>query len=244
MGLALVIFVMQYQKRMVQQNEELKDKEALHQKKMLSATIESQEKERSRIASNLHDSLGAQLSTVRLNVLMHGQKHSESLEFAENVAELLADTIQEMRKISHDLLPGALESYGLLSAWKELIHQIDDATPLRTNLRSEGTVFRMSGDRELALYRISQELINNTIKHAKAQHIHLSIAWGEEQLSMVYEDDGQGFDTEENNAGLGMYTLQSRAQSLGGELTMVSHPGAGMKCTVTIPSTAPLTDIK
>ena len=235
MGLALVLFVMQYQRRMVQQAEDLKEKEAQHQKKMLQATIESQEKERYRIASNLHDGLGAHLSTIRLNMLMYSEEHEGTKEFAENMAEMLSESIQQVREISHDLLPGALKTYGLISAWKEFFRKVDEGSHLTITLQDEGVPQRLPDAHELALYRVTQELVNNTLKHANASTISLTAKWLETGLQLIYADNGVGFKSEQLSYGLGMYTMQSRLQALQGSLEVETSPGKGFNCTIYIP---------
>lgn len=236
LGLALVLYVMQYQKRMMQQNDELQLQEAAHQKVLLEASINSQEQERQRIASHLHDSLGAHLSTVRLSLLMHSEEAPDAKVFLEDAAELLSEGIQIVREISHDLLPGALRSYGLSAAWKELTTQLTERTPLTANFIEVGMPQRLEEQHELALYRITQELINNTLKHAQATTIHLHTAWTSEALAITYRDNGIGFDVNQQRTGLGMYTLESRAQMLNASLS-ISSSSEGTHVKLTVPLT-------
>lgn len=235
MGLALVLYVMQYQKRMMQQAEELKEKETIHQEKLLKATIESQEKERSRIAGHLHDGLGALLSTIRLNVLLYGQEHEASKVFSEETAELLSNSIREVREISHDLLPGTLKNYGLMVAWKELFKQVSRYPAIEVSLEETGKTQRLSNNMELALYRVSQELLNNSLRHAKASKIALQVFWQEKELRLTYTDDGIGFEPEKAVGGLGLYNMQSRTQSLGGSILIDSEPGKGVEVSLCVP---------
>lgn len=244
MGLALVLFVTRYQQRLISQSEELKLQEAQHQEVLLKATIDSQEKERTRMAGELHDGLGAHLSTVRLNVLMHGQEHPESQEFTENVAEMLFQGIGMVREISHDLLPRALESYGLMPALSELMGNVSHGTALQAEVNCSGTPSRLSGDRELALYRITQELVSNTLRHAQAEHLHLDLDWKDDVLIMKYRDDGVGFDMHDEQRGLGMYNIESRIHSLSGHVKVSSEIGSGMRCRVEVPLSKPLNTAK
>ena len=229
MGLVLVIFVNRYQRRMVEQDEDLKNKEIEFQKTLLKATLESQEKERFRIASNLHDGLGALLSSIRLKVLMYEEGSEEVKKFTEDTAELLSEGIQEVRNISHDLLPGSLSSYGLTPALKELFNKI---TSPETQLEVIGEPKRLDPQSELAFYRIVQELVNNSLKHSQANIIRLSVVWEPTQLKLSYSDDGVGFDPEVMSGGLGRYNMESRMRSVDGEITLNSSVGKGMSCEI------------
>lgn len=236
MGLALVVYVVQYQKRMMQQADDIKSRDEKYQEELIKALVEGQEKERTRIAGSLHDGLGAQLSTIRLNVLLHGEEQLASKDFAENVAEMLSETIDEVRNISHALLPGALKMYGLDAALKELSNKVNQSSGLKMALHSS-PVERMNEDLELALYRLCQELVNNTLKHARAKHISLHLKDEEAGLNLVYEDDGIGFDSKHIKNGLGMYTLHSRLDAFKGSIEIESSPGKGMKCIMNVPKT-------
>lgn len=235
MGLALVLYVVQYQKRMMRQNDEMKNKDAQYQEQLLQAIIDGQENERTRIASNLHDSLGASLSTIRLSVLMHGEEAAASKGFAEEVASLLSESIQEVRNISHNLLPGALKAYGLGSALQDLCDKLEESTSIKVEMALSAGLPRLPEKDELALFRIFQELINNTLKHAGASHIHIAIEATEGALVMKYSDNGKGFNAEEASSGLGMFTISSRLQSLQGNVDFDQKTLKGMACTITVP---------
>jgi len=235
MGLALVLYVVQYQKRMMKQNDEMKTRDAEYQEQLLQAIIDGQEKERTRIASNLHDSLGASLSTIRLSVLMHGEEAVESKTFTEEVASLLSESIQEVRNISHNLLPGTLKTYGLGSALQDLCNKVEESTSIKVEMSPSAKIPRLPEKDELALFRIFQELINNTLKHAKATRIQITIEAGEHDLIMKYTDDGKGFNAEEATNGLGMFTISSRLQSLHGQVQFNEGTLQGMACSITVP---------
>ncbi|MGD1848971.1 MAG: sensor histidine kinase [Salibacteraceae bacterium] len=235
LGLALVLYVMQYQKRMMQQGQAMQAAEVRHQETLLSASIDSQEAERSRIACTLHDGLGPSLASIRLRLLMHGQEHPNQQLFLEDLSELISENIQQLREISHDLLPGVLKSYGLQAALKELLQQVDQSTSTNTLLNTTGEAIQLSETQELAIYRIHQELVNNTLKHAKASRIELRIAWEATQLTLLYQDNGIGFELEKQHVGLGQYSMESRARALGGNLELTSQPGQGMQCQLQVP---------
>lgn len=238
MGLALVLFIMQYQKKTISQSEELQNSKVNHQKQMLDATIQSQESERKRIASNLHDSLGAQLSTIRLFMLMQGEEKKELKEFADESAEMLLESIQEVRGIAQDLLPGALKYGGLVSACTQFFNAIEKSTPIQLNAQFDGDVIRLSEKNELSVFRVIQELVNNTLKHAEASVIDLNVNFQGSMLLITYKDNGVGLPENRMHQGLGLLNIESRIQSLKGDYTVHSHPGKGVEFVIEIPLTA------
>ena len=211
--LALVIFVVQYQKRVMHQNATIQKQALKHQEVLLKATLNSQEKERARIARNLHDGLGAALSALRLQLLLHAEEKKEDEDFLEEVADNLSGCIQNVRAISHDLLPSTLKSYGLQAAWKELFKSLNQSNAVQAQLEVVGTPTFMDDERSLNLFRVTQELVNNSLKHGQVKTIRLTVEWQAETLLVSYTDDGIGFDKQVVQKGLGMYNLQSRAPS-------------------------------
>lgn len=237
MGLSLVLFIMQYQKKTILQSEELQNSKVNHQKQMLDAAIQSQESERSRIASNLHDSLGAHLSTIRLFMLMQGEEKSELKGFADESAEMLLESIQEVRAIAQGLLPGALKYGGLISACTQFFQSIERSTPIKLNAQFNGEVIQLSEKSELSVYRVIQELVNNTIKHAEASVIEVNLNFQDSKLRVTYKDNGVGLPENINNLGLGLYNIESRVQSLKAEYAVNSNPGKGVEFVIEIPLT-------
>jgi signal transduction histidine kinase len=237
MGLSLVLFIMQYQKKTIIQSEELENSKVNHQKQMLDATIQSQEAERRRIASNLHDSLGAQLSTVRLFMLMQGEEKKELKAFADESAEMLLESIQEVREIAQDLLPSALKYGGLVSASTQFFNSIEKSTSIQLNAQVNGDIIRLSEKNELSVFRVIQELVNNTLKHAKASVIDVDLNFQDSKLLVTYKDNGVGLQNNVNNEGLGLFNIESRIQSLKGEYSVNSNPGKGVEFAIEIPLT-------
>lgn len=239
LGLALVFYVTRYQKQMMKQSDELKDKEGEYQQRLIEALIEGQENERTRIASNLHDGLGASLSSIRLSVLMYGEEYpgptGSGKQFSDDVAELLSDVIQEVRSISHNLLPDALMFHGLTVALNELAKTVSKSKTIAMDLRSLDKYQRLAEKTELALFRICQELVNNTLKHAYADHICLELRWTDDDLILNYSDDGIGFLPHQHHTGLGMHTIDSRVKSIGGRVTFHEKVERGMSCDIQVP---------
>lgn len=149
----IIFFVLVYQKRLIRQQMHLQALEAQHQRKLLAASIDTQEKERRRIARDLHDEIGAMLSTLKLQIGQFKRQMKEeprALAFSEQTQEILTETIQQVRQISHDLLPPLLERFGLSAALKGLLERIDAEGELQTSFQIVGKELRLPTNQELA----------------------------------------------------------------------------------------------
>ncbi len=209
----------------------------------MTSMMSGQEKERERIAKDLHDSLGGMLSTAKLQLEKMRAISGDSLQSREitKTQNLLDETIKEVRNISRDLQPDALLRFGLVAAVNDLVN--------RTKDRREPIVFfqHFGLDEEpplpqgvsLHLYRIIQELLNNTLKHALAKEVLIQITRNEKDLIILVEDDGIGFDPMRAGKGMGMSNIQSRVHFLKGEVSVQSSPGEGSTTVVTIPVITP-----
>ncbi len=200
------------------------------QKEILLNTISAQEKERKRIARDLHDEVGAMLSVVKLNV---GQieKKSDSGKAKILAAETklyLDEVITQVRRISRDLLPPSLEKLGLSFAIQELANWINKSGEINIDYWNVGEPLRFDIKKELAVFRIVQEVVNNALKHADARQINVSTRFSNLSLTVVVYDNGRGFDLNEKLAtGLGLKNLESRSDILNAKFKLKSIPGKG-----------------
>lgn len=210
----VIVFVV-YQRRMIAQDHEKQKLEIKHQKKLLQAVIESQEAERKRIAHDLHDEIGALLTTSRLYFNQLGlNSQEERTKMVSSKMNLLFDEMMiNIRRISHDLRPVVLENLGLLDAIENFRHRLAE-THVGFNFIHQLT-FILAPEAELMLYRIIQELISNTLKHAGASRIDLLLDVKGDQLKLNYSDDGIGFLPSKNTTGLGLKSMESRLSLLG-----------------------------
>ncbi|MFK8163574.1 MAG: sensor histidine kinase [Lewinella sp.] len=214
-----------------------KKEEKSHQKDLLTAAVEVQETERRRIASDLHDDIGSLLSATRLYLrqLTPDATAERATEIKDQALSILDEMIQNTRRITHDLLPPALEKFGFQAAAEDLCERIDGSGGLRVNFTS-ATEDRLAPKREIALYRVLQELLNNTMKHAKAKNVNVDISWGQEKFSFMYQDDGKGFDLDTiKSKGLGLRNIESRVSLIGGTLNSITSPGNGLRVDVLLP---------
>lgn len=234
---ALVVFFVLYQRRIHAQQEKQLAMERLHQRNMLSAAVEVQESERRRIAGDLHDGIGSLLSATRL--YLRQLKPDTPAEKAHNIGEsslgILDEVIQNTRRITHDLLPPVLEKFGFHAAIEDLCDKVNGSGGIRiTHKLSCG--HRLPGTHEIALYRIVQELMNNTLKHAAARTIKIRDSCENSKYHLNYQDDGQGFDFDSQAAaGLGLRNIESRVTLLDGELKWNTGPGQGLEIKIYLP---------
>ncbi|MBN2635036.1 MAG: sensor histidine kinase [Prolixibacteraceae bacterium] len=230
LAVAIFFFFITYQKRLLKKQLEINEVKAAQQEQLLQNTILAQEKERRRVARDLHDEVGAMLSVVKLNVGRLEKKMIESSakELVVETKTYLDDVITQVRRISRALLPPSLEKFGLFNAIEELGRWVNKSEIINVECLLIGKQYRLDTEKELALFRIVQELINNSLKHAAANKITVVLRYSPNLLCVNYQDNGIGFDLEEKiSTGLGLKNLESRTQLLKAKFKMKSKPGAG-----------------
>jgi signal transduction histidine kinase len=234
----VILFVVFYQKRMVKQQAEIQLLETEHQKDLLTSAIHAQENERKRIAVDLHDGIGGLLSAAKLYINQLGPDMPETdyRSIKEETNSLLDETIGNIRTIHHDLQPASLENLGLTSAVEGLCKRFREFLDIELYYQQET---RFNKTKEITLYRIIQELLNNTLKHAEAQKVSLSFVFNAKALTITYKDDGKGFELSElkvnktQNNGLGLKSIESRVRSINGQLEYQSSVGNGVEVKIT-----------
>ena len=240
LAVALVVFFIVYQRRLLRQQNELRDKEREHQRQLLAAAVEIQENERRRIAGDLHDDIGSLLSAARLYLkqLNPEAKAEEHTEIKTETLSIVGQIIRNTRRITHDLMPAELEKFGLSAAAEDLCDRVGKTDDLDVHFNSNLNQ-RLPAKCEVALFRVIQELINNTIKHAEARQINLEMGMQRDQFVLRYADDGKGFDlatTEQRGgSGLGLKNIESRVSLIDGRLDYQSQPGKGLQVFIHLP---------
>jgi signal transduction histidine kinase len=223
MAIAIILFFVIYQKRLLSQQKLQIEIKSEHQKELLRASLKSQEAERQRIARDLHDDVGALLSTsgLYLGQLMETPLKNEQLKLSEKVIALHTEMIQTIRNIAKDLRPVVLESLGFCAAVSSLAARINAGNIIKVEFEAETTQVTLDKNEQLELYRVVQELISNTIKHADANLISIALFNALGWVCLSYEDDGVGFDREkiaQNKEGLGLKNIESRIEILNGKI--------------------------
>ncbi len=201
------------------------------------AIVEGQEVERKRIAKELHDGLGVLLSTAKMQFSAIKDKSPENRPLIERATKLLEQATGDVRKISHNMMPGLLTKFGLFEALEDLFDNLNDLPDLTARIEIIGETVRFSENKEIMLYRILQEMVNNTLKHANAGKVFLRMEILPKLLKINYSDDGKGFDLDKTleSKSLGLTSIQSRVGFLQGDLKIDSKLNEGVKYDFEIP---------
>lgn len=240
-GILLLIFIIGYQylkQRKLQQQTYLQAVLSQQQEQATRAVIEAEENERKRIAVDLHDGVGQMLSVVNMNMSTLLGQMSFTSDGAEQTFKktmnLMAESTQEMRTISHQMMPDALLKNGLVNAIENFISMID-INVIDIVFSAYGIEKRLDRNIEIMLYRVIQEAVNNVIKHAQAKHFDIQLALVDEQLTCTIEDDGKGFEQNVELNGIGLQNMKSRINFVKGNLELNSQPGSGTLIFISIP---------
>ncbi|WP_109097704.1 sensor histidine kinase [Aquimarina sp. AU58] len=208
----------------------------------IDAMISGQEKERQRLANELHDNLGSTLATVKLH-FQHLQ-HNKDNPKVEHVAELytktnalLDEAYQKVRTIAHEKNSGVMANQGLLLAIKNLAKQVSNGDGLHIEIQDYGLEERLDNTLEISIFRMIQELITNSIKHAAASEIHISLTNHDSLLNIIIEDNGKGFDAKvlPKKEGMGLRNIEKRVEHLEGTFAIDSTIGKGTNIIINIP---------
>lgn len=239
LAVLLVLFLIIYQKRIMKQENRLQKLENERQKVLLKATIEGQERERQRLAKDLHDGIGSLLSGLSMNMKFQRGKEdpaSQQAQFLNEACEMLDEGIQNVRAVSHNLMPATLEKLGLVAAMKEAIGRVNQTDDLKIELNAVNDPFELPKDISLGLLRIFQELLQNTIKHAGASEIQVTVEFHPNQVRLHYTDNGKGFNSEgEKSDGIGMKNIESRIQALEGKFHLNRTNLKGFEAEIEVP---------
>lgn len=237
-GLIIIGFILvqvRNQKKMLEKQRQLSAAELKHQKDLLEAVITSQETERQRIGSDLHDEVGTVLSSLRMLIEKHEPAEKEMFHIQSK--EMIDRVVKQVREIAHNLSPHINGEHGLHDALHALCDTVNATGTVQvTTMFNEDSVPKnLPEATALSLYRVLAELINNTLKHAHAKNIIINIETTNNQLEITYSDDGVGFLTAAASAGMGLQNIESRLSVTGGRYTLHSSAGNGMQLHMTLP---------
>lgn len=237
MALVLILFFYFSRKKIIRQEIEKKNLEINYQKDLLHAVIETQEDERHRIAQDLHDDISSKLNIVSLNSQMLIGTDLSDKEFNEvtsNIIQLTAKALENSRRIAHDLLPPVLEKFGIDAAISELAVEFNSAKSVKVHYENNIDFENIEFKKHLHIFRILQELMNNSLRHGKAQNISVVFSYEKEKKCCLYTDNGTGFDSNDSSKqkGLGMKNIVSRIELINASINIVSAPNQGFKAKI------------
>lgn len=204
----------------------------------LQAMLDGQQQERGRIAQDLHDRLGSALSAIRMRLsplVDNGHGGQMALPDGAKVLGMVDDAVAEVRRISHNLADTALARSGLAAALEKLADRLRSPGRMEVELSLHGMEQRLDQTLEIALYKIVQELVANTLRHADASRLSISALRGEGAISLIVEDDGKGFQPEGASKGMGLKGVRERAAGIGASVRWDSGAGRGTTVVVEVP---------
>ncbi len=201
--------------------------------------LEATENERKRMARELHDGIGQQVSGLKFRIREIASKANAGLPVPPATlkeAMALADDVgRDVRDIAHDLMPRSLEELGLAAATGDMLRRTLDSAGINHEMLQLGMEKRLAPEMEVGAYRIAQELVQNTVKHAQAKQVNLQLLRRRDHLVLIYEDDGRGFTATDGDQGIGLRNIRERVHALQGQCTIGNGDLQGMQATVRLP---------
>ncbi len=229
--------IAQQQEHLHQQKIKMKDQE--RNLSIVQALVEGEESERKRVAAELHDGLGTLLAGIRLKIQSLVPQNEDRVDIAElhQVEQSMVDAYEEVRRISHDMMPGVLAKYGLVEAIENLNNQVQENSEVDVEFQLVGEPVQLSDTCNIMIYRIFQELINNSLRHADASQISMQLSFEADTITLMIEDDGKGFDyhTFNQKKAMGLKSLESRVKFLDGVMEVDTQPGKGTLTLIHFP---------
>jgi len=206
--------------------------------KGMKAIFDAQEEERKRIAKDLHDGIGQQVSAIKMFFQsLSGSFVKDKPELKddiEKISKMITDAGTDVRTISHQMMPRALTELGLVAAMEDMIDKSFSKSKVECNFEHYNIDDRLPQHVEIGLYRIAQELLNNIIKHSNAVKVDVQLMKMQNHCLLIVQDDGKGIDENANSDGIGMMNINNRLRSMNGEMNMESGMGEGTTATIRI----------
>ena len=238
----MILILFLYQKKQVAFLQSLESLKLDHEKNLLKTKLEIQEQTFQNISREIHDNIGLSLTLAKLNLnMLELDKTEKSRELILSSVELISKSINDLSDISKSLNSEAISQQGLLNALQLEIDRLKRLNRFKIDFEIFGNAVYFDSQKELVLYRIAQEALNNIIKHADAQNICVKVAFDSSHIRLSIEDNGKGFllvkneKTFQENMKAGLVNMQIRSALINGDLELISEIGKGTTVTVTAP---------
>lgn len=240
-AIGIIVFVLIYQKKQLQYVSERKQMKANYEKEILESRLEIQEQTMKSISQEVHDNIGQVLSVAKLNLNMINVNDSVPVvqEKLNDVSELLRKAIQDLRDLSKSLHSDVITENGLLKAIENEFDILKKTGAYAITLNIEGNYYHLPEQKELILFRMFQEIINNIIKHAQASAINIKITFQPEEFALCINDNGVGFNVADidTSKGIGLKNIINRSQVIGAYYFIDSEAAKGTTIKITLPVT-------
>lgn len=237
----IIVFVaFFYQRRRQQHRQKMLDIQKQYSEELLKTRLEIQEETFKNISQEMHDNIGQSLIFAKLTIStldIHNEETAKQKLF--DTREQLAKTIQDIRDLAKTLDPNFLSQLGLPGSISQQLHFLQRTGEVATELIINGDEKKYPPQKELVVFRIVQELLNNIVKHANAQLVTITMQYNSSNLLITVQDNGQGFDTEKArnaHSGLGLANMHNRMSMVGGSFTINSTPGNGTNAVIELPA--------
>ena len=238
-GIVLLIIIgfLWYNRKRLQQKATLEAEKNKYRKKLLEASIDAEEKERKRIAGELHDGVAQQLSGLKMAwQVISKELKGKNFEKLKEITLTLDETADEIRNLSHQMMPKVLTTGGLIYAIEDMLSKSLKYSRIKYEFEHFGIESsRFDTKIELSLYRVCQELINNVIKHSEADFVSVQLFKSSNNLILMLEDNGKGMKSDKKKQGIGLLNIASRIDTVNGEINYQPGPDSGTVATIKIP---------
>jgi two-component system, NarL family, sensor kinase len=242
LGVFIIVFLFLHQRRRHRHISEKQQLQSQFQQTLLQSQLEIQEQTLQNISQEIHDNIGQVLSLAKMNVGTIDIYQPEKAQVKiHDSYELMTKAIQDLRNLARSMNSSYVMEMGLLRAIEYEVEMINKSGVFIPQLNVEGHPLNANAQKELILFRIFQEVINNIIKHAAAKKVDIRILFTEEFLNITVIDNGKGFDTTQLNTldnpsfGLGLRNMQNRARLIGANFSITSTPGTGTTVNIQLP---------
>jgi signal transduction histidine kinase len=230
-----------YQRKKHQHKRELREIHENFQREILQTQIEVQNATLQHVGQELHDNIGQLLSLGKLNihVLQMQPLEKEQADSVHEISTILSDTLQEVRSLTKSLDGDFVKDFGLISSLRNELNRIDKSKKIKASFLSEIEKTSLGFQKEIVLFRMSQEVLTNALKHARAKHIRAQVKKTmTNQIQLILSDDGIGFDATRfsdtiDDSGAGLRNIQRRAKLIEFDVNIVTSPGQGTTTTFT-----------
>jgi signal transduction histidine kinase len=233
---SFVLIFIRNQNNLLKKQRELQQAEIVHQQELLKTIIVSQEAERKRIGQDLHDDVGTALSNLRITIEMFNNVATTgSGEFSSTCKYQIDKIVQDVRHISHNLSPPGLELYGFMGTLEDLAEFITATGKLQVNITDNANPVtdQLGAEVSLPLYRVFEELLNNTLKHANASQVNIKFDIADDYLLISYHDDGRGIAAaDKTKKGMGRQNIESRLGIIGAAYEVDLPGGKGFNMNI------------
>ena len=233
---SIVLVVFKYQKKRRLHKINILDLKTEHENEILKAQIKVQEQTFQHIANEIHDNIGQKLSFAKLQLnVMQDFYNKHQQEIIQEIAEVITESLSDLRNLSRSLSLDFIANNGFIKAVENEIEKLNKSGLYQFKLIVQGDSQFLDLDKELMLFRIVQESLNNVVKHAQAKQILIKLHYTTNNLLVKIEDDGIGFDVNKKSNGSGLSNISKRAQSIGGFATINSSISTGTIIQINIP---------